>query len=235
VGRLALIGGRGFERLSPFSAARPLGAGGAGALLDAGAFVVLARHGISSYTPAHRIDHAANVAALIEAGADRALAICSVGSLRREINVGSFLCPDDFIALQGTVPASDGAEGHIVPGFSAGWRRAVIERWQRCAEPELRDGGTYWQTPGPRFETPAEVRLIAAHADVVGMTLASEATVAAELGLAYAAVCVVDNLANGVGDQDLSREEFEAGAEANRATLAGALAGLSAELVEVAT
>ena len=40
---------------------------------------------------------------------------------------------------------------------------------------------------------------MAAHADVVGMTIASECIVAAELGLAYAAICVVDNLANGIG------------------------------------
>ena len=40
---------------------------------------------------------------------------------------------------------------------------------------------------------------MAAHADVVGMTIASECIVAGELGLAYAAVCVVDNLANGIG------------------------------------
>ena len=37
------------------------------------------------------------------------------------------------------------------------------------------------------------------HADVIGMTVASECVVAGELGLRYAALCVVDNLANGVG------------------------------------
>ncbi len=40
--------------------------------------------------------------------------------------------------------------------------------------------------------------MFAQHADVVGMTMASECVVAGELGLAYASVCVVDNLANGV-------------------------------------
>ena len=43
------------------------------------------------------------------------------------------------------------------------------------------------------------------------MTLASECIVAGELGLPYAAVCVVDNLANGVGDAPLTLSEFEAG------------------------
>jgi 5'-methylthioadenosine phosphorylase len=81
----------------------------------------------------------------------------------------------------------------------------------------------YWQAIGPRFETAAEIRLIAGHADLVGMTIASECVLAGELGLAYASVCVVDNLANGVGDAPLSIEEFRAGAAANRARLVGAL------------
>ena len=69
------------------------------------------------------------------------------------------------------------------------------------------DGGVYWQTNGPRFETPAEVRMLAAHADVVGMTVASECVAANQLGLEYAAVCVVDNLANGIGVETLTPEQ----------------------------
>ena len=45
-----------------------------------------------------------------------------------------------------------------------------------------------------------ELRLLAAHADLVGMTMASECIVAGELGLSYAAVCVVVNHAAGRGD-----------------------------------
>ena len=36
------------------------------------------------------------------------------------------------------------------------------------------------------------------------MTVASECVVAGELGLRYAAICVVDNLANGVADKELT-------------------------------
>ena len=74
----------------------------------------------------------------------------------------------------------------------------MIEAWEAGGQAP-RDGGVYWQTIGPRFETPAEIRLIAPHADVVGMTIASECILAGELGLEYAALCVVDNLANGLG------------------------------------
>jgi 5'-methylthioadenosine phosphorylase len=52
--------------------------------------------------------------------------------------------------------------------------------------------------------------MIAPHADLVGMTIASECVIATELGLEYAALCMVDNLANGLGDGELSVAEMEA-------------------------
>ena len=94
----------------------------------------------------------------------------------------------------------------------------------------VEDGGVYWQTNGPRFETPAEIRLLAAHADLVGMTMASECIVAGELGLSYAAICVVDNLANGIGDAPLDVEGLEADRAENASRLAGALEALLPEL-----
>ena len=115
-----------------------------------------------------------------------------------ELPVGSLLCPDDFIALHLGLSAFGDERAHRAPRFDPVWREEVLAAWH-ASPAELRDGGVYWQAIGPRFETPAEIRLMAAHADVVGMTIASECVVAAELGLAYAAICVVDNLANGIG------------------------------------
>ena len=51
------------------------------------------------------------------------------------------------------------------------------------------------------------------------MTVASECILATEVGLPYAAVCVVDNLANGLGDTPLTLDEFNAGVAANRTRL----------------
>ena len=195
---------------------------------------VLRRHGdAGAYRLPHRIDHAANLRRLVAQGCDRVLAICSVGSLKLEIGVGAFVCPDDFIALQVRVTTFDDIRGHATAGFDSEWRARVLAAWPGGAG-ELRDGGVYWQTNGPRFETPAEVRLIAEHADFVGMTLASECIVAGELGLPYAAVCVVDNLANGLAAQPLTPEELAARPRAQRGAATGrprsrlAGAGLSA-------
>src|SRR6185369_9335667 len=65
----------------------------------------------------------------------------------------------------------------------------------------LHDGGTYGAVSGPRLETAAEIdRLERDGATLVGMTGMPEASLARELRLPYAAVCVVVNHAAGRGD-----------------------------------
>lgn len=215
MGRLAVILGS--------SATGPAG-GEIVATTERYAAVTLERHGSrDAYALPHRIDHAANLRSLTEAGCDRALSICSVGSLHPGLMVGSFVCPHDFIALQATITTYEDARGHATPGFDEAWRDEVLAAWRESGAGDLRDRGVYWQTNGPRFETPAEIRLIAAHADLVGMTLASECIVAGELGLPYAAVCIVDNLANGIAVEPLSPAEVERHREANAIHLREAL------------
>lgn len=222
MGRLAVILG---------SSATGPGGGGVVAAAERHQAVVLQRHGtVDTYLLPHRIDHAANLRALAADGCDRVLAVCSVGSLRAGLTVGSFVCPHDFIALQTTVTIYDDARGHATPGFDAAWRERVLEAWRQSGAGDLRDGGVYWQTNGPRFETPAEIQLIAAHADLVGMTLASECVIAGELGLRYAAICVVDNLANGIGAEPLTPAEVERHREVNAARLRDDLAAVLPEL-----
>lgn len=223
MGRLAVILGS--------SAAGP---GGAEVAAAAGRHdvVALQRHGgAGAYVLPHRIDHAANLRSLAESGCDRVLAICSVGSLDADLAVGSFVCPHDFIALQIAVTVFDDARGHATAGFEPAWRAELLAAWEASGAGPLRDGGVYWQTNGPRFETPAEIALIAAHADLVGMTLASECVIASELGLRYAAVCVVDNLANGIAAEPLSAAEVERHRERNAARLAVALDAVLPALV----
>jgi purine nucleoside phosphorylase len=217
MGRLAVIAG---------SSLREAG------LLD-GDWEVLQRHGEAAYVLPHRIDHGANVRKLSEAGCDRALAIGSVGGLRPELGPGTLLCPDDFIALDvAPIMPLAGMEAHRVPGFDPAWRQELLAAL-REAGADVRDGGVYWQTAGPRLETPAEVRLIAQHADVVGMTLGSECSAASMLGIRYAALCVVDNLANGVGETQLTLEEIIGHRSRARAELADLLTSVLPELARV--
>src|SRR3954470_7129519 len=114
-------------------------------LHERGDLVLLQRHGIAGYSSAPQIDHGRNLAALAELGCDRILAVSSVGGLRRELGVGTVVCPDDFIALQLGLSLSEGRGGERVPGFDAEWRATVLAAWRSAAEPEIRDGGVYWQ------------------------------------------------------------------------------------------
>jgi len=188
---------------------------------DCGAFVLLRRHAPPvggdrardpaadrTAVPAHLVDHHANVAALCEAGCDRVVALSSVGGLRPGLGVGSIIVPDDFLAFGAYPSFYDDTRGHSIPGFDPEWRRRVVDTWRAVCAETVHDGGVYAQTRGPRFETPAEVRVLAAHADVVGMTVASEAVLAREAGLAYAVIGKVDNLANGLGDGELTMEAY---------------------------
>ncbi|HEY6636133.1 MAG TPA: MTAP family purine nucleoside phosphorylase [Solirubrobacterales bacterium] len=179
--------------------------------IDAGAIVGLPRHGFDRTVPAHLVDHRGNVRALCELGCARALALGSVGSLRGDLEVGSFLCPNDFYAPETAPSFYDDPRGHSIPGFDPEWRKVVVDAWRERGESELIDGGVYAHTIGPRFETPTEVRALEKVADVVGMTLAAETVLAKEAGLAYAAICSVDNLANGVTDQPLTVEDYQRG------------------------
>jgi 5'-methylthioadenosine phosphorylase len=191
-------------------------------LLDAGDFVYLQRHGLDEYRAPHAIDNGANLSALRELDCDRVLALGSVGSLRKKLGVGAFVAPDDFI-LPRRATLYDDHRGHLVPGFDRDLRAVLIGAFAGAGI-SVQDGGVYWQSPGPRFETPAEVRMIARDADLVGMTIAGEAVIAAELGLRYAAICNVDNFANGIGASTLSLEEYEAAKVANRERAQHALA-----------
>jgi 5'-methylthioadenosine phosphorylase len=193
---------------------------------DLGDAYFLQRHGFGGSTPPHLVDHVANMRALVALGCDRVLALHSTAALHDGFAPGSFLLAEDVVAL-GPLPSSFPDErGHRMPGVDGTWRSRVLDTWHASTTVPVHDGGVYWQVIGPRLETAAEVRLFARHADVLGMTMASECAVAGELGLAYASLCVVDTLATGVGEHPLTRSEFAAGRDSTQQVLEKVLAAL---------
>ncbi|HUU76496.1 MAG TPA: MTAP family purine nucleoside phosphorylase [Methanoregulaceae archaeon] len=164
-----------------------------------GNIALLLRH--QRNTPPHRINFRGQMSALAILGVDRLVAIGSAGSLKSAIVPGSLIIPTDFISMT-TIPSMyDHSIKHVHPGLPAGFAGEL-----KKAVPEASLGGIYIQTPGPRIETVAEVRALSYVADIVGMTLASEATLAIELGIEFAALCTVDNYANGLADETLTYE-----------------------------
>jgi 5'-methylthioadenosine phosphorylase len=191
--------------------------------IDDGDMVFLRRHGVDRFTPAHLIDHQRHIEVLAELGCNRILALGSTGSLRLDWPPGTVLAPDDFFGLDATPTFFADVRGHRVPGFDEPWRQQVLHAWRGATSSTVHDGGTYAQTTGPRFESPAEVRFLAGHADVVGMTLVDELVLAGEAGMAYAAICNVDNLANGLGGHPLTLDEYRANKRVNEQRLAADL------------
>ena len=158
-----------------------------------GNIVMLMRH--QQGLPPHRINYRANMAALAIEGVDRIVAFGSSGSLNREITPGSLVIPTDYISMNDIPSIHDHAIEHVLPVLSEDLSKKLASHI-----PEARHGGVYVQTTGPRFETVAEILALSRIADLVGMTLASEATLAGELGMDFAALCTVDNYANGLAD-----------------------------------
>jgi 5'-methylthioadenosine phosphorylase len=170
--------------------------------------VFIARHGTDPHRHIlpHLISHEANLTALKKLGVREIVGIHSTGSLKRRLKPGTLLVPDDYILLGAGPTVIRERAIHIIPVLSAEirqkWLEAARESGLDCV-----DGGIYWQSSGPRFETRAEIAMISQFADLVGMTMASEAVIAQELGISYASLCSVDNYAHGLAKKALTMGE----------------------------
>jgi 5'-methylthioadenosine phosphorylase len=167
----------------------------------------LPRHGKRHGIPAHRLPHEANLLALKKLGVERVVSTSSVGSLRMEIEPSSFLVPDDFFSPWKILTFYDSEVKHVTPSLDEDLREGLIETGKNL-NLRVHDTGTYVQTIGPRLETKAEIRAMTEFGDVVGMTMASEATLANELDMDYACLCIVDNYCNGLVEEPLTYEKI---------------------------
>jgi len=170
-------------------------------------FVFILRHGRYRNIPPHRINHRANIMAFKVLGIDRIIGVTSVGSLKKEIKPGSLLVPHDYISLCNIPTFFDDEIVHITPGLDSDLRIELIEAAKAEGIPVI-DGGIYFQSVGPRLETKAEINFIKDYADVVGMSMGAEATLAKELGLKYANLSSVDNYAHGIAEEELSYQSI---------------------------
>jgi 5'-methylthioadenosine phosphorylase len=196
---------------------------GAALVLHAPRLALIPRHGKDPHRHIlpHRINHAANLTALKMLGVDEIIGIHSTGSLKKKLKPGAIVIPDDYILLYGgptIFDSSDSKAVHITPVLHDEIRQKAIEAARRSGI-DIIDGGVYWQTRGPRFETRAEIALMSRFADVVGMTMAAEAVIAQELEIPFASICSVDNFAHGIGEQKLTLESILWHARRNRETI----------------
>ena len=219
MGLLGVIGGSGLYGLSasgrPKAVSTPWGpASGPTVIHEVGGGVAfIARHGADHSIAPHRVNYRANIHALREAGCDRVLAVSSVGGIAPACQPGKLVVPDQLIDYTWGREMTFQGEGDPVRHFdftdpySPDWRGKVTGALSEL-EIEFVDGGTYAAVQGPRFETAAEIRRLAADGcHIVGMTGMPEAILAREAGLDYAAVCPVGNLAAGIATEELSMDD----------------------------
>ena len=188
----------------------------------------LARHGAGHSLPPHRVNHRANIAALRDLGVNAVFATTAVGSLRPEIAPGDFVILDDFLDFTQGEPVTfygepDGVRHtDFVHPYDPSLRQVLLQTAGPEITPRVHPTGTYLCTSGPRYETPAEVRLFGLWgASVVGMTGAPEAILCREAGLPYAGVALATNYGTGLlSAAPLSHAEVEAEMAASRNLLA---------------
>jgi 5'-methylthioadenosine phosphorylase len=178
----------------------------------------LPRHGVENNIPPHRINHQANMSALKQLGVSKIVGVNSSGSLRKTLPPKSLMIPHDYINPWGIKTVHDDEIRHITPGLDEGVRILILNA-ARKTRINVIAGGVYIQTTGPRLETKAEIEMLKAFGDVVGMTMASEATLAKELGLPYASVCSIDNFCHGITETPLKEKEILSSARQNVAAI----------------
>ncbi len=202
--KVGIIGGSGITELfsgaerrshriaTPWGApSAPIEAGSVGGV----DVLFLPRHGPGHSIPPHRVNYRANIDALRSLGAETILTVSSVGSLKEELPPGTFVLPDQFVDLTKQRPTTfyDGGQVfHVSTAdpFCPRLLAAAARAGARVGGP-FAEHKTYVCVEGPRFSTRAESKWFRTLADVIGMTLVPEVTLARERALCYACLAMV--------------------------------------------
>ena len=170
----------------------------------------VSRHGAGHPRLSSHVTHRANIAALKALGATGVLAVTVCGAVDPDAPLGSLVCFDDLHFVSNRLPdgslctffTEPGAHerGHwIYAGPFAPALRAALLDGAREAGVAVRDGGVYGHVDGPRFNTRAEIRgLAACGVTAVSQTAGPETVLCGEAELPYALLGFLTDYANGV-------------------------------------
>jgi purine-nucleoside phosphorylase len=137
----------------------------------------------------------------------------AAGGINTAFAQGALMIIDDHINLLGSNPligANDDRLGARFPDmtevYSPRLRRIADDAAVAAGVPVTH--GVYVATPGPSYETPAEIRFFRGiGADVVGMSTVPEAIAARHMGLEVLGISCITNMAAGVLPGPLNHEE----------------------------
>ncbi len=174
-------------------------------------FILIPRHG-KNRIPPHKVNHHANIAAFAALGVEKVIGISSVGSLKVSLKPPMLILPDDYINLWNIPTYFDNKIVHVTPGLDPELSETLYQMMMDLQLPVVK-GGIYIQTQGPRLETKAEINMLKNFGDIVGMTMASEATLAKETKLQYANISAIDNFCHGITDEPLDFDTIKSNQE----------------------
>lgn len=210
---IGIIGGSGLDNISALSydgeevVDTPYGSPSAPYIrykFEGGIVYTLARHGLNHEFAPHKVNYRANIYGFKKLQVSEILTFSAVGGINLDYNVGDLILSNDCIDMTNGRSLSFYEEtGKVVHiDMSEPFCPSVRSKLLLSAEKsnvKLIDGGVYVCTNGPRFETPAEIRMYRNWgADMAGMTLFPEITLSKELGICYGQVCLITNSASGM-------------------------------------
>lgn len=174
----------------------------------------LPRHGLEHFVPPAQINYRAQIAALKKLEVKRVIGVCAVGSLKNDLVPGSFAVLKDFIDLtkhrKDTFFDTPG-EPIVHTDFTHPYCPEISSALdQSCANASAlyEANAVYVGVEGPRYESPAEIKLYNSWgAHVIGMTNLPEAVLAREAGLCYGALGIVTNFASGICSAPLAHDD----------------------------
>jgi 5'-methylthioadenosine phosphorylase len=175
--------------------------------------IFLERHTKGHKLTPSQVNYKGNIYALKKLGAEFVVATTAVGGVQN-CKVGDFVILDQFIDFTKNRELTYfGEKGSgvvhmdMTEPYCSTLRGALAKSMVNCGARYV-NKGTYVCTEGPRFETPAEIKMIKIlGGDVVGMTNVPEVVLARELGLHYATISLVTNYAAGISKTPLSHKE----------------------------
>ncbi len=175
----------------------------------------LPRHGSDHSVPPQAINYRANVAALQQMNVEAILATAVSGAIDPTMRPGQFVNISDYINFTSGRPDTffDGSDGTVThTDMSQPYSpvlRAMLKDAAIAQDIDLVDEAVYCATNGPRFETAAEIAMMAKlGGHLVGMTGYPEVALANEADIPYASVGVVSNPAAGLGLERLSADDL---------------------------
>lgn len=163
----------------------------------------LPRRGAEEEIPPHKIPYRANVWAMKEIGVRRIVAPVVCGSLRLDLELGTFVVCDQFVDRTWGRGDTfyDGPGTTLVSAaepFCADLSHTLVETARELGIP-VHSGGTAVVIQGPRFSTQAESRWFQQMGwDTVNMITYPECHLARELELCYANVSIVTDYDVGI-------------------------------------